>query len=58
MSRVAAIKTLEQLDEEASVRRVGDTRSPGIVIRVLNVVPPAAPVDVTPRPPLIDAGEQ
>jgi hypothetical protein len=60
MSRVAAIKTLEQLDEETSARRAGDTPSPGIVIRVLTVLPPAVPVDVTPSeaPRIIDAGEQ
>src|SRR6516164_138398 len=43
MARVHAIKTLEQLDDDASLRRASDVPSPGISIRVINVVPPAAP---------------
>jgi hypothetical protein len=58
MARVHAIKTLEQLDEDASLQRTGEAPSPGVTIRILNVVPQPAPIDVTPpKVPLIDAGE-
>jgi len=57
MARVHAIKTLEQLDEDASLRRASDVPSPGVTIRVLNVTP-QAPIDVTPTPQrIIDAGK-
>jgi hypothetical protein len=59
MARVHAIKTLEQLDEDASLRRSGELPTPGVTIRILNVVPSAASVDVkpSPAPQIIDAGE-
>ena len=59
MARVHAIKTLEQLDEDVSLRRGGELPTPGVTIRILNVVPSAASVDVkpSPAPQIIDAGE-
>ena len=60
MARVHAIKTLEQLDEDASLRRTGEVASPGvtIVIRHASAVPQPSPIDVTPaKAPLIDAGD-
>jgi len=65
MARVHAIKTLEQLDEDASLRRSGELPTPGVTIRIVNVVPQPAfgnvtPVDITPRPSsqIIDADER
>jgi hypothetical protein len=50
MARVHAIKTLEQLDEEGSMRRSADLPTPGVTIRIVNVAPQPAPiVDITPR---------
>jgi hypothetical protein len=57
MARVHAIKTLEQLDEEGSMRRSADLPTPGVTIRIVNVAPKPAPIDVTPKPQIIDAGE-
>jgi len=48
MARVAAIKTLEQLDQEPS-RQAGDTQTPGVTIRIVNVAPQPALIDVTPN---------
>jgi hypothetical protein len=56
MARVAAIKTLEGLDQEPS-RQAGDTQTPGIVLKIVNVMPSPSPaIDVTPAK-VIDAGE-
>jgi hypothetical protein len=54
MAKVNAIRTLEALDEDASLRRVSDVPSPGMTIRILNVVP--QPIDITPAK-VIDAGD-
>lgn len=52
MAKVHAIKTLESLDEETSVRP-GASQTPGVVIRIVNMPATAPPmVDVTPRPAL------
>jgi len=51
---VNAVKALEMLDAEA-VARPGP--SPGIVIRFVTQASPASNVDITPRPPIIDASE-
>ena len=48
MARVAAIKTLEQLDQEPS-RQAGGTQTPGVTIRIVNVAPQPALIDVTPN---------
>jgi hypothetical protein len=53
MAQVHAIKTLEQLGEEAAARPNSAAQTPGVVIRVLNVTtPPAEPrtINVTPEP--------
>jgi hypothetical protein len=57
MSRVHAIRTLEQL-ADSEVAKPSNATSPGVTIRIVNVSSPPAPIDITPRPPLIDAGEQ
>jgi hypothetical protein len=58
MAKVNAIRTLEALGEGAALRS-GEVRSPGVTIRILTVAPqPAQPIDVTPKPRIIDAGEQ
>jgi hypothetical protein len=50
MARVHAIKTLEQLDEEGSMRRSTDLPTPGVTIRIVNVAPQPPPIiDITPR---------
>jgi hypothetical protein len=51
MSRVAAVRALEQLDEEGSARPA-NAPSPGVVIKIINqgAVPPA--IDVSPRRPV------
>jgi len=50
MARVHAIKTLEQMDEEGSMRRSADLPTPGVTIRIVNVASQPAPiVDITPR---------
>jgi hypothetical protein len=51
MSRVAAVRQLEAMHEETSVRPAGSA-SPGVVIVVRNVTAPPPMVDVTPRPAL------
>jgi hypothetical protein len=54
MVTVAAVRALEQMDEEASTRSA-NPQTPGITIRVvtINNGPPAAPViDVTPHRPM------
>jgi len=57
VARVNAIKVLEQLDVEPG--RAADLPSPGIVLKIVNVVPQPAPIDVTPaKAPLIDAGDR
>jgi hypothetical protein len=50
MARVHAIKTLEQLDEDAPLRRSGELPTPGVTIRIVNAtsVPDRRIVDVTP----------
>jgi hypothetical protein len=55
MARVAAIKTLEGL-EESEVAKPSNSLSPGITIKIIHQPPPQpAPIDVTPKPPpLID----
>jgi hypothetical protein len=56
MARTKAISLLEQIDDEAGARpvRSGEVPGPGVTIRIVNVVPPLAPV----VPPLIDAGDR
>jgi hypothetical protein len=57
MAAVRAIQVLEGLDEQGSLRRAGDTQTPGVVLKIVNVMPPAAPaIDITPAK-VIDAGE-
>jgi hypothetical protein len=55
MARVQAVRTLEGMAEEASTRPANPP-TPGVVIRILNVVQPTAPaasaIDVTPRRPM------
>ena len=55
MARVRAVQVLEQLDD-VEPSPAAELPSPGIVIRVVTVAPPPAPVDVTP-PKVIDASE-
>ena len=57
MARVRAIQVLEGLDEVASMQRPGEPGDArGIVIRVINVVPPAAPIETpSPSPRIINA---
>src|SRR6516165_2780530 len=62
MPAVNAVKALEMIDSAEAMRPASQT-SPGIVIRfVTQAVTQAAQtapiVDITPRPPLVDAGEQ
>jgi hypothetical protein len=57
MARVHAIKTLEQLDEEGSMRRTSELPTPGVTIRIVNVAPHPAPIDVTPKPLIIDGSQ-
>jgi hypothetical protein len=58
MVTVAAVRALEQMDEEGTAGRPLDPKQqPGIVIRVLTVQapsPPAAPLDRTPPPRTIE----
>jgi hypothetical protein len=49
MAAVRAIQVLEGLDEQGSLRRVGDTQTPGIVLKIVNVTSAPQPIDVTPR---------
>ena len=58
MARVNAVKALEQLDEQAPSSRAANLPTPGVTIRIVNVSSPPAPIDVTPKVPLIDASEQ
>jgi hypothetical protein len=37
MAAVRAIQVLEGLDEQGSLRRVGDTQTPGIVLKIVNI---------------------
>jgi len=53
---VHAIRTLEQLADN-EVARPSNAVSPGVTI-VIRQAPDLAPRDITPRPPIIDAGEQ
>ena len=57
MAAVRAIQVLEGLDEQGSLRRVGEVQTPGIVLKIVNLTqaPQPAPIDITPRPPIIDA---
>jgi hypothetical protein len=61
MAAVRAIQVLEGLDEQGSVRRVGDVQTPGVVLKIVNIMqaPQPAPIDVTPLGPprIIDPGE-
>jgi hypothetical protein len=58
MVRLGAVRELERLADDASMRRAGDVVSPGITIRVLNFVQDAKAgqaIDVTPaKAPFID----
>jgi len=59
MARVNAVKALEQLDEQAPSSRAANLPTPGIVLKIVNVTPQPAPIDITPRQPqIIDADEQ
>jgi len=58
MARTKAIALLEAIDDEARARpaRSGEVPSPGVTIRILNVTPQPASIDVTPAPQrIIDA---
>jgi hypothetical protein len=57
MPAVNAVKALELIDSEAAAHPVGQA-TPGIVIKFITQAPPAPIVDVTPKPSLVDAGEQ
>jgi hypothetical protein len=58
MARVAAIKTLEGL-EESEVAKPSNVPSPGITIKIIHQQPQPAPIDITPRQLQVpDAGEQ
>jgi hypothetical protein len=48
---VRAIQVLESLDEQGSLRRVGEPASPGVTIRIVNVSGPSQPpaIDIAPR---------
>jgi hypothetical protein len=50
MAAVRAIQVLESLDEQGSLRRVGEVQTPGIVLKIVSVNPQSAPIDITPRP--------
>ena len=57
MARVHAVRTLERLDEQTSSNRVADLPTPGIVIRVVNVVQDAKArqaIDVMPTAQIVD----
>jgi hypothetical protein len=56
MSRVHAIRTLEQL-ADSEVAKPSNATTPGIVLKVIHVdqAPQPAPIDVTPRPQIIDS---
>jgi hypothetical protein len=56
MARVHAVRALEQL-ADTEVARPSNAPSPGIVLKVIHVdqAPQPAPIDVTPRPQIIDA---
>jgi hypothetical protein len=57
MAAVRAIQVLEGLDEQGSLRRAGDTQTPGVVLKIVNVMQPPPPAfDVTPIK-VIDAGD-
>jgi hypothetical protein len=58
MAAVRAIQVLEGLDEQGSLRRVGEVQTPGIVLKIVNLTqaPQPAPIDITPSK-VIDAGE-
>jgi hypothetical protein len=55
MSRVHAIRTLEQLADSEVARPSNAPDGRGVTIRIVNVAPQPAPIDITPRPPFIDA---
>jgi hypothetical protein len=58
MARTKAISLLEAIDDEARTRpaRSGEVASPGVVLNKIHQAPqPALIVDITPKPPLIDA---
>jgi hypothetical protein len=59
-SRVQAIRTMEGMGEEVSLRRPGEVPSPGVVLNIVTVAAPAqpvSPVDITSaKVPLVDAG--
>jgi hypothetical protein len=59
MARVAAIKTLEQLEDTAT-SKPSNAPTPGVTIKIIHQAPQPAPIDVTPPPAprIIDAGEQ
>jgi len=58
VAKVNSIKCLEDMNEEGSLRRSSDVPSAGVTIRILNIAPQPAPIDVTPpSAQIIDAGE-
>ena len=60
MARVHAIKTLEQLDEDASLRRTGELPTPGVTIVIRGHPREDDAIDITApakAPQIIDAGE-
>ena len=56
MAQTKASSLLEQIDDQAIDRPSRDV-TPGITIRVLQIASQPVPIDITPRPPIIDAGE-
>ena len=66
MARTKAISLLEQIDDEAGARpaRSGEVPTPGVTIRIVNVVPQPvfgnvtpAPIDIAPKSPIIDSSQ-
>jgi hypothetical protein len=59
MAAVRAIQVLEGLDEQGSLRRVGELPTPGVTIRIVNVSSPPQSIDITPKPaPIVDASDE
>src|SRR6516165_2077206 len=50
MAAVRAIQVLEGLDEQGSLRRVGELPTPGVTIRSVNVSSPPQSIVITPKP--------
>jgi hypothetical protein len=55
-SRVQAIRTMEGMGEDVSLRRTTET-TPGVVLNIVTVAPPASPIDVIRPSQVIDVGD-